>query len=74
MRGSLPLHFARNSWEIGSLFGGSSWTGSLGSNFPAMMDLELMCLEGRGGGIAGVNNLKVGEAAGCGVNSAVIGL
>ena len=36
------MALARTSGEIGSLFGGSSWTGSLGSNFPAMLDFELM--------------------------------
>ena len=38
MAGSLPLHFARKSCEIGSDLGGSSTTGSLGSNFPAMVE------------------------------------
>ena len=42
-RGSLPLHFARNSWEMRSLFGGSSWTGSLGSNLLAIVNFG--CLD-----------------------------
>jgi hypothetical protein len=35
-RGKRPLHCERKSLEIGSLFGGLSCTGVLGSNLPAI--------------------------------------